>query len=178
MSKTDHPVSVRNAPQGDNVTQLSYIEPWSWQNYPTEQYFSSAYRHALVNGSLENTLNNVAAALTVALQRAGGSRVHGQTAVTEAYIHVHWFWIVYPAAILLLGLVFVAWIIIASGGGNREVSGASLWKSSSLALLYHGLVDVSHETRLAAGNVVAMETLARQTQVRFDGMVLERAPPP
>lgn len=182
MSKTDHPISAqritRNTLNGTNITQLSYIEPWSWQNYPTEQYSSSAYRHALVSGSLENTLDNIAAALTVALQRAGGSRVHGQTSVTGAYIHVHWFWIIYPVVILLLGLVFVAWTIIGSGGGNREVSGASLWKSSSLALLYHGLVDVSHETRLAAGNVVAMETLARQMQVQFDGMVLEHAPSP
>ena len=157
--------------------------PWSWQEYDEEQFSSSAYSHALFGGngsSLETTLENIAASLTVALQTAAGgdsngARILGQTAVVEAYVHVRWIWIIYPALILAMGILFVGWTIIAttlavgkSRGGPNIAHGKNLWKSSSLALIYHGPVNLTHDTRNEATSITVMEKLAKHATVRFD----------
>ena len=182
MNKTDNPVHVQNASQFSDPPKLSYIVPWDWRNYAEEQYSSSAYRHALFSGNgttLETTLENIAASLSIALQTSAGSdsngaRVFGQTAVIEAYVHVRWLWIIYPAIILAIGIFFVLWTIIATSmttgpsTGPTIGSGRSLWKSSTLALVYHGPANLPPGMRAEAENIEAMERMAKHTRVRFD----------
>ncbi len=184
MEKTHNPVHVANASQGDNITRLSYIPPWSSRSsYDEESWQSPAYRHALSgqNGSsLERTLEDIAASLTVALQSAAGAdpngaRILGQTAVIEAYVHVRWLWLIYPATILALGILFVGWtIVVTSLASSPSIAtsdigyGKRLWKSSSLALIYHGPANLTPETRSEARDIAKMETMAKRTTLRYE----------
>ena len=184
IDKTHNPVHVANASQGDNIIRLSYIPPWSLRSsYDEESYQSPAYRHVLYgqNGSsLERTLEDIAASLTVALQsQAGanpdGARIFGQTAVIEAYVHVRWLWIIYPAVILSMGILFVGWTIVATSvaaspsiAGPDIGYGKRLWKSSTLALIYHGPTNLSPESRNEARDIATMENMAKRTTVRYE----------
>lgn len=56
---------------------------------------------------------------------------------TETCIIVQWPWLAYPAALLLLTLVFLAATIVQSRRRTRH----QIWKASPLALLLHGVED-------------------------------------
>jgi hypothetical protein len=182
MNKTHDPVHVQNTTLSSWPEKLSYVVPWDFRNYDQETYFSSAYSHALFGtdgSSLESTLENIAASLTVALQTAAGidsigARVLGQTTIFEAYVHVRWIWLLYPVTILTAGISFIAWTIIAgflseiTATGSHGRQGKNLWKSNSLALIYHGPVNMTQESRDEATSISIMEEMAKDTTISME----------
>lgn len=54
----------------------------------------------------------------------------------ETYLHVRWAWIVLPAVALILSVLFLIMTMILASKQRIPV-----WKSSSLPVLFHGLVD-------------------------------------
>ncbi len=89
---------------------------------------------------------------------AKGVVMHNRTCLS-----VQWAWLAFPSILVLLTLIFfVATIIDTRPMGNR----APVWKSSPLALAFHGLeLPNRHET--GVGDIEGMEALAKDMVVRL-----------
>lgn len=89
---------------------------------------------------------------------AKGVVMHDRTCLS-----VQWAWLAFPSILVLLTLIFfVAIIIDTRPMGNR----APIWKSSPLALAFHGLeLPNRHET--GVGDIEGMEALAKDMVVRL-----------
>ncbi|KAH0428466.1 hypothetical protein CcaCcLH18_09024 [Colletotrichum camelliae] len=122
---------------------------------------------AIRNNPLTN--QTALAALPTEMKWASGT-VKGM----ETCVYVEWVWIVYPAALLILQAVFSVMVlagprITRSRGGLRD----SAWKSSPLALLFHGL---DGDVRREFGNMTSvnqMNKVAQEVKVqlnRVDGV--------
>ncbi len=71
----------------------------------------------------------------------GGAPAHGIAWRTETYVRVYWAWMALPIALLALTLVF----LIATMTQNHRCK-VMAWKSSSLAVLLHGVTDEDQRT--------------------------------
>lgn len=110
------------------------------------------------NATLEtvnNTFANLATAMTNNM-RQDGQRAQGLTYKNELYVHVRWAWLTLPITLVFLSITFLTITMIQSANAN-------VWKSSSLALLYHGLRDGQHQGPV--DSIQQMEELARSHQV-------------
>ena len=86
-------------------------------------------------GNIWRTLDSVAASFTTQLRSGlGSSNVTGQVSYPVTYVRVVWPWLIYPAALTIIAAVLLMVTISAS----RE---KIVWKSSSLALLFHGIPE-------------------------------------
>lgn len=136
------------------------------------EYSSAVVQHILTERGLEKTLSDIADSLTALMQQDGDTVITGQAGQAEAYVYVRWPWMIYPIVVILLGLIFVLVVIVQTSRDDRR-----LWKSSSLALLYHGLNRLDEDTRARAVDLEAMEELAKRTRVRLEGWALEERRP-
>ncbi|PVH94801.1 hypothetical protein DM02DRAFT_618373 [Periconia macrospinosa] len=100
--------------------------------------------------------------------------VQGVAHTLEVFVAVRWAWLAFPGAHLVLTWSFFVMVVIYSTKNN-----VSVWKSSPLALLYHGLSDdvvqeLRHETE-----VNKMERTARDIHVQLkdsgSGLHLDRS---
>ncbi|KAL0256776.1 hypothetical protein SLS55_009173 [Diplodia seriata] len=64
------------------------------------------------------------------------SVAQGMAWTTQTYVHVRWMWLIFPAVLEGLTLVFLLGTIFMS-----SASGVAIWKSSTLALLQIRMVD-------------------------------------
>jgi len=150
----------------------------SAEDWPTgPSVVDTFYQSLLENVSLatiDRMFGNVADSLTVHI-RQSGDRVESENASNPATgsvirsdtcVRVHWGWLSYPIILALLTFVFFVSIIF---GVRRRQSGGPGWKSSPLALVYHGLdetiLDRCEHERL--DNVEAMVKDAEELQVRL-----------
>ncbi|KAL2832742.1 hypothetical protein BJY01DRAFT_253764 [Aspergillus pseudoustus] len=122
---------------------------------------------------LEESMRRIAASYTKRALMATNTTVSGTIYNAEVYVSVEWWWIILPAALTVLGLVFLGATIFMN---HRR--GLKLWKTSILAVLYHGLTrfraddgDVYQEVRDedddAHATVSRMEKMARGVRVRL-----------
>ena len=128
------------------------------------------------SSNISMTMNNIATAMTNYFRDSSDKTVVGQAGQTELFIHVTWPWIALPVFLVLAGTVF---LILAMWETKRV--GASIWKTSELALLFHGseesYADLSALDRSSEMENVAAGIKARMTR-RADGKwVLRREKP-
>ncbi|KAL3474559.1 hypothetical protein BJX99DRAFT_176590 [Aspergillus californicus] len=125
---------------------------------------------------LEAVMRNIAASFTKAGLQASDTSVRGTVRRSEVYVSVRWFWLIFPAVLMVLGITFLALTVLVNS--RLELR---LWKSSILAVLFHGLDTETLES--AAGNtdtrdryatVSQMEKIAETTQVRLSAGDLTR----
>jgi len=85
---------------------------------------------------LGDLIANVSTSMTDNMRSASSiiARVQGITYGQETYVEANWPWLALPAGIVLLGTAFLAVTIVSTAKHH-----ALLWKSSSLALLLHGI---------------------------------------
>lgn len=145
------------AVNADNIT--SYRGP---QNLQVIYNFGN-----VTFSDVNQTFQNISSSVTNYL-RQGGNFYHGKPALGQEWhsltcIHVQWAWLVFPAVVVFLTLLFlVATVIYTRPTGNRP----QIWKASPLPLLYHGLEqqpDIVGVERLAE-----MEHAAKGTLVRLE----------
>jgi hypothetical protein len=87
----------------------------------------------------------------------------GSAYQTDTCVSVQWSWLSFPAALLILTLVFLIATIVQS----RKHNNLHIWKGSPLALLYHGMdQNLSDRYRLVDG-LDEMEEKASQTVVQI-----------
>lgn len=95
----------------------------------------------------------------------------GVVHVTKTCISIQWPWLAYPSALVLLALSFFFLLLWETRGGSPR-RGPEIWKSSPLALLYHGLHDsmegdVDRQSGGDINKMSVMERIAKQTNVQL-----------
>jgi hypothetical protein len=105
-----------------------------WVNQ-TEYHDSTAAK--VLRDGLEKSMSNIAASLNRAVLLSSNQSVYGTVFQGETYVSVNWIWILLPTALVLLSVCFLLLTILA----NR-LQRLHLWKSSILAVLFHGLDEV------------------------------------
>lgn len=87
------------------------------------------------HGNISANFVKLATGISDAIRSAPGNvQVTGQAFGTQVFVQVRWPWLSFAASIVLLTAIFVAFSVVFS-----LEKGESIWKSSSLALLFHGL---------------------------------------
>jgi len=85
--------------------------------------------------AMEELMGRVADSLTLAFRSRPGFVNIAGTAVSDiTVVQIEWFWMIMPLTLLLLALVFLIIVII-----NTRRTSVEVWKSNTLATLYHGL---------------------------------------
>ncbi|KAF6810807.1 hypothetical protein CPLU01_15228 [Colletotrichum plurivorum] len=92
--------------------------------------------------------------------------VVGTALTTETCVIVHWGWIAYPGALLVLQLVFLA-LVMGRRWGRDGGRWSADWKSSPLALLFHGLDDNLHQGYGEVSSARSMNRAARQIKAQL-----------
>ena len=103
----------------------------------TGSAFSSDIMQALYNTeNLTAMIGNLAISMTNNIRQQNdtvATQSHGIAWKSETYVHVRWAWLSFPIAVIALALAFLVGSIIETA--NRDIL---VWKSSNLALLFHG----------------------------------------
>jgi hypothetical protein len=90
----------------------------------------------------------------------------------QVYIAIRWAWLAFAASLLVLMLLFFTLVIIESAKSD-----VAIWKSSPLALVFHGLNASSVEKLRGTTELAEMDARARQIEVRLrdtgSGVMLE-----
>ena len=131
------------------------------------------------NASLDTMnryMDGLANSMTAVMRQAGNApNTASPTGISyklETCIHVQWAWLSLPAALILLAAAFLISTILETRPWQMT------WKSSALALLFHGLDPNTRETYGALTDIRDMKRDARNAQVqlarpdlgwRFDG---------
>ena len=118
---------------------------------------------------VQDTFDQLAQSLTTWIRTSqnssldlGMGKAVGVTWKNETVVNVRWAWLALPCVLLAGTTIFLGFIIM---GATKKQSG--IWKSSSLALLFHGLEEGSGEVSEDLGHVVGMEATAEKTWVRL-----------
>ena len=91
------------------------------------------------DGDIPRTLQNVVRSVNNYIRQGPDStRVEGTAWISEPYIHIQWSWLVLPVSLVFLSALFLGLSICFSMEKSKVI-----WKSSSLAMLFHGLSDGS-----------------------------------
>lgn len=113
--------------------------------------------------SFPDIMDRVARRMTNSIRTGPNqTEIHGEVKIAEQHIQVRWPWMILPAALVLLSVVFL--IVTMVMAGKRSAG----WKSSALPSFYHGLFegdvadscqyDINEMTRSAGGIFVRLET--------------------
>jgi hypothetical protein len=132
-----------------------------------------------------NLTQGVTDAITVYV-RQNGNENHSEPARGEVYyntvcVQVRWAWIAYPAAVVVLTLLFFAGVIIQAKLDQSRLHKAWAFegtlskldddfKSSALTLLFHGLNKDSLDSMAAIGSTNGekeLKRLAKETNVQL-----------
>lgn len=111
--------------------------------------------------SIPKTMDRVAAAMTNRLRDVSNLIIQGQSGSMEVHVRVSWLWLFLPALSIFLGMALLVSIIIATRRRKLPV-----WKTSELALLFHGL-DFPLNNKVEMHEASAMEQVASALQVRL-----------
>jgi hypothetical protein len=104
-----------------------------------EDQFNSDITQALHQTTdIPGLIANLAASMTNNM-RTNSDQINGTAWKTDTYVRVRWAWLTLPAGSVLLTFIFLLGSILRNR--NRDVA---TWKSSVLAVLFHGLDE---ETR-------------------------------
>ncbi|KAI9738733.1 MAG: hypothetical protein M1834_008238 [Cirrosporium novae-zelandiae] len=117
-------------------------------------------------GRMQKLFTNLATSMTNNIREEGGANSTGTAWKTETYIHIRWQWLILPVSLLMLSLVFLIITMLVSNKQNIPV-----WKSSQLALLFHGLTpEYRAKTDHENANldlITEMEDFAKKIRVKL-----------
>ncbi|KAJ9150436.1 DUF3176 domain-containing protein [Pleurostoma richardsiae] len=116
---------------------------------------------------IDMLMHDLAASLTVSFRaipdRTLVEAVNGTALRLESMVHVRWGFVAAP----ILALVLTAGFLAAAMQGSWR-RGASLWKSSVLAVLFHGLDEDAREKFEEVGGLEEKKKLAKGVRVMLD----------
>ena len=150
----------------NNQTIESIVEEYDGNPWMLQLFDSGA----ATPQSLNTAIAGLASAITAAF-RNGGSAINsapavGAVLVSQTCIRVRWAWLVLPGALLLLSTLFLLCTIWETSMDHM----GKAWKSSPLALLFHGF---SSETVRSVGKVDRLSKMnaaakKMQAQLRWE----------
>lgn len=141
-----------------------------FDNDVVQTFYWDYYEYA---SGLDKAMSDLATSMTVAFRSFGGDEmINGTEWSMETYVHVRWAWISLPLVVLALTIVFLVVVI-----WENHRCGTDLWKSSAIALLFHGL-DTDTEKHFTADSLNDIKKEAKDVKVQLevddDGRMLLR----
>ena len=137
----------------------------------TGSAFSSDTMQALYNTNDYNArIDNLAISMSNNIRQQNDSVAspsHGTAWKGETYVHVRWAWLSFPIVVVILALLFLVGTIYETS--RRDIL---VWKSSNLALLFHGqdleLIDppMIHVNKASQMTQMAKEVKLHLTQTQ------------
>jgi Protein of unknown function (DUF3176) len=140
-------------------------------------FTGSAQLQALYNEAnltfnrIDETWSNLSDSITTYMRQHGGVNLsapaRGEALRLQTCVHIRWPFLAYPAALVLLAIIFFISMIIETRGAETSRHD---WKSSPLALLFHGLDRDSIMNRDEIAESVRareMSKIAEHTPVRL-----------
>lgn len=119
--------------------------------------FSSDVMQALYDTSnLTRRIENLATSMTNSIRGQDDNvsgPAYGTAWTSETYLHVRWAWLAFPATLILLASCFLLGVILETS--YRDIL---VWKSSNIALLFHG-----RSLRLSSRNGYPVNKLSAMT---------------
>jgi hypothetical protein len=112
--------------------------------------------------NLSQRMESIAVGLTNWGQQTTNDTELGKAYAEESYVRVRWQWIALPAFLELASLALLVLMIIPSRRNN-----VPLWKSSVLALVYHGVDELRGQESVASEHSSGMEVTAKTTDVQL-----------
>lgn len=164
--------NLGNYVQGDAASRLVIHQDPSTEHPQDEEPDPTIVK--FVKNGLEDTTSKIASSFTRSAMAHSNTTANGTVLSAKVYVSVNWLWIILPAALVVLSVVFLLLTILTNKRQRLR-----LWKTSLLAVLFHGLdgwtsVDDKHAT------VSQMERSARSLEVELKtpgdgkGLMLER----
>ncbi|KAG8530357.1 uncharacterized protein KY384_004859 [Bacidia gigantensis] len=128
-------------------------------------YFSSDVIHAFYEtDDLPTRIDNLAISMSNNIRQqnnSGSQPFQGKAMKGQTHLQVRWAWLAYPAVLLAITLVYLTCVMIQTRRGRILV-----WKSSSLALLFHGQqLHLGGNDSLPADTLSAMGKKASDMQI-------------
>lgn len=109
--------------------------------------------------NIPRTMDRVAAAMSNRLRDISNLTVQGQSGSMEMYIRVSWLWLLLPGFSVILGTFLLVSVMITTRKHKLPI-----WKTSELALLFHGF-DFPLGDTVESDKVSEMEDVALALQV-------------
>lgn len=108
-------------------------------------------------------LSNLTRSISVGLrQTSSAEAIQGNVLWTDTFIHVVWYWLIFPFTLLLLSFIFLMATV-----RKTQQDKIRTWKSSMLPLIFHGLSSkYKHEVEVVE-EVSAMERKAEDLKVEL-----------
>lgn len=121
--------------------------------------------------NIDEIWRNISDSMTTYIRQSGRENVSipavGVTRRAQTCVRIQWAFIIYPAILVVLSLIFFASMVLQTRGTKTSRHD---WKSSPLALLFHGLdreaITSCSEIAESVGTK-EMETIAKETSVRL-----------
>lgn len=114
-------------------------------------------------GDVAATVADTATRMTNRIREAIGSEtVRGLTAKATTIITVQWYWLISMGSMVVLRVLFFVTAVVFSNEKNRVI-----WKSSSLAVSYHGL-DGFAPAELDDQSITDMRSGARTLEAKLE----------
>jgi hypothetical protein len=135
------------------VSEITPGYPYGFQ----PQWLQPIYSDAAANlSSVSKVFSDLAQAMTTHLRQSGNNSTRAQGIVwtNQTCVHVVWPWITVPAVLIVASFIFLTIVVTMSRSHARE----NAWKSSALALLFHGF---DHETQQTFGPLHSGSNMTR-----------------
>ena len=105
---------------------------------------------------INQTMRNIAESMSEVVRTgANGTTAPGRTYSNTTFIQVRWAWLAVPVSLMVMSIILLMIVIM-----QTHVKDAAVWKSSSLALLFHQLDGWD----VPAGSVTDRHTLERMAR--------------
>jgi hypothetical protein len=140
---------------------------------PTVQLSGAIQLQVLFNSgnntleSINNTMSRVADFLTTYVRENGdksnSASAPGTIFQNETFIRVRWAWFTLPAALALFTWIFFTYTLVEIARHERHTN----WKSSPLALLFHGLDKETQERYSRLDDLDEMDEKAKEVKVQL-----------
>lgn len=86
------------------------------------------------NVSMASIIDNIATALSNRIRTVSSHQMAGTAFALEVYIQVQWLWLLWPALMMLLAIIFLLLTVCQSNSSD-----VPYWRSSALAVMQHGV---------------------------------------
>lgn len=173
------PDDFTNQPDQTIIFNVSHVAAAAINSFMTRKFtgaggvnnsgsvFSSDIVQALYDTSnLTKRIDNLATSMTNNIREQDdhvSGPAHGIAWTEETYVHVRWGWFAFPATIVLISTCFLLGTILETS--YRDIL---IWKSSNLALLFHGQgLNLSSTSDQPVSRLSAMGLRARDIKAEL-----------
>lgn len=142
---------------GETFFDTDIVQAFYWNYYEYPSVTSSGPPKGL-----EMLMSDLAISLTATFRTLVGKPINGTSLSYETFVSVRWGFVALPVTAVILAALFLG---LAAWETKR--SGASLWKTSALAMLFHGLDEDARERFEDLRSLEAKKRESRNVKVRL-----------